>query len=121
MIKTINSTGRYIQVSGGSPPATYVNNYSGQMNVGNVRYNTASQQFEVYDGNSWIIIQTGYASVGLSPEAESLLDWARVQRDKQWEIEALAKEKPAVAIAVENLNKARAQLEATVTLSKETL
>lgn len=91
------------------------------MNVGDVRYNTTAQLLEVYDGSSWLQLNMGTAAVGLSPEAESLLDWAREQRNKQWEIDALAKEKPAVAIAVENLNKARAQLEATVILSKETL
>lgn len=119
MIKNLTASGRYVQVQGGSPAQMYINNYSGAMGVGDVRFNTGNQSLQVYDGNSWQDLQGAYSMVGLTAEAESLLDWARDQRNKQYEIEALAKTSTAVAIAVENLNKAKAQLEATVILSKE--
>lgn len=82
MIKGINPSGRYVQVSGGSS-STYINNYSGAQGVGNMRYNTANQNMEVFDGNNWQMLNMGYATVGLNHEAEMLLDWAREQKNKE--------------------------------------
>jgi|694.fasta_scaffold20054_10 glutamine phosphoribosylpyrophosphate amidotransferase len=95
MIKSISATGRYMQVTGG-PGSTYINNYSGALGVGDVRYNTTNQNLEVYDGNNWVQIQTGYTSVGLNAEAESLLDWARQKRDEELQIQTLAKSNVAI-------------------------
>ena len=119
MINNIMPTGRYLQVSGGST-STYINNYSGSQGVGNMRYNTSSQRMEVFDGNNWQQLNMGSVSVGLNHEAESLLDWAREQRNQQLEWERLASENAAVKIAIENLNKAKEQLRVTATLAKET-
>lgn len=95
MIKSISATGRYMQVTGGAG-STYINNYSGALGVGDVRYNTTTQNLEVYDGNNWVQIQTGYTSVGLNAEAESLLDWARQKRDEELQIQTLAKSNVAI-------------------------
>lgn len=76
MIKTITG-GRYVTVSNGSAPSTYINNYGGAQGVGNMRFNTTNQSTEVFDGNSWITINGGYASVELSGEAQMLLDYVR--------------------------------------------
>ena len=118
MIKSIAPSGRYIQVSGGNP-STYVNSYSGQQGVGNMRYNTSSQQIEIYDGINWITLNMEYASVGLNGEAESLLDWARKKRDEEIAWESLAKENQAVKIALDNLEQARRQLDVTAKLARE--
>ncbi len=112
------ASGRYVQVSGGSA-STYVNGYSGSQGVGNMRYNTTSQNMEVFDGNNWVTLNMGYAQVGLNGEAESLLDWARQKRDEELAWESLAKENQAVKIALENLNKARQQLDITAKLARE--
>lgn len=119
MIKGITSNGRYIQVSGGGTSWPYVNQYSGSLNVGQLRYNPSSQNMEVYDGNNWQIITASYATVQLNGEAESLLDWAREQRNKQWEMESLAKDHPAVKNAIEAVNRAKEQLDLVYKLSKE--
>ena len=76
MIKSIVPNGRYIQVTN-STSSTYVNGYSGLQGVGNMRYNTTNQSTEVFDGNNWITISMSIPSVGLTQEAETLLDWAR--------------------------------------------
>ena len=117
MIKGISSLGKYIEVSGGSTSNPYIS--PGASGAGMVRYNPNMNQLEVNDGNSWIRIDTGYASVGLSPEAEMLLDWAREKMREEQEMKTLAERHPAVAIALENLNKSQEQLKATVILSKE--
>jgi multidrug resistance efflux pump len=55
----------------------------------------------------------------MTGEAEVLLDWAHKKRDEEMQMESLAKEHPAVQIALDNLKKAKLQLDATIILSKE--
>ena len=74
---------------------------------------------EVFDGNNWVMLNMGSASVGLSPEAEALLDWARERRNEQLAWESLAKENQAVKIALDNLKQARRQLDITAKLARE--
>jgi hypothetical protein len=118
MIKSVVPSGRYIQVSSGNA-STYINSYSGQQGVGNMRYNTSSQQIEVYDGNNWITLNMDYTSVGLNGEAESLLDWAQKKRNEEMAWQSLAKENQAVKIALDNLEQARRQLDITAKLARE--
>jgi hypothetical protein len=118
MIKTIAQSGRYVTVSGGSS-STYVNGYSGAQGVGNMRYNTSSQNMEVFDGTNWIMLNMGVASVGLTGEAESLLDWARTKRDEELAWQSLAETNKAVKIALDNLEEARRQLDITAKLARE--
>jgi hypothetical protein len=116
MIKGITQSGRYLQVSGGSPMNPYIS--PGGQGAGMVRYNTNMNYIEVYDGIAWKEISS-YANIGLSGEAELLLDWARKKRDEEIQLESLAKEHPAINIALDNLKKAKIQLDATIILSKE--
>ena len=95
MIKNISGGGRYLMVSGGSG-STYVNNFGGAQGVGNMRYNTSTQNVEVYDGTNWIQMQSGYATVAMTPEAESLLDWARDKRNEEARLKAEAENNPAI-------------------------
>lgn len=118
MIKSITPSGRYITVSG-SNANTYVNGYSGAQGVGNMRFNTSTQNMEVFDGNSWITLSMDYTSVGLNHEAESLLDWARKKRDEELAWQSLANDCEAVRIALTNLEKAKQQLDITAKLARE--
>ena len=118
MIKHITGTGKYIQVMG-SGASTYVNNYSGAQGIGNMRYNTSSQNMEVYDGTNWITLNTSSPMIGLTADAESLLDWAKEKRQQELEIEQLAKSNPAVKIAYNAFKKAEEQLQTTIILSKD--
>lgn len=118
MIKSITPNGRYITVSGSSA-STYVNGYSGAQGVGNMRFNTSTQNMEVFDGNSWVMLSMDYTSVGLNNEAESLLDWARKKRDEELAWQSLANDCEAVKIALTNLEKAKQQLDITAKLARE--
>lgn len=102
MIKDIMASGRYMHVSGGST-STYVNGYGGAQGVGNMRYNTSNQNMEVFDGNNWITLNMGYSSVGLTPEAEALLDWARQKRDEEIMLKARMEKYPGLKEAYERL------------------
>ena len=118
MIKGITQTGRYITVTNGNA-STYVNSYSGQQGVGNMRYNTSNQCMEVFDGTSWVMLNMAHTSVGLNGEAESLLDWARQKRDEELAWQSLANENQAVKIALENLEQAKQQLNITAKLARD--
>jgi hypothetical protein len=102
MIKDIMQAGRYMQVSGGSA-STYVNGYSGLQGVGNMRYNTSNQNMEVFDGSTWVTLNMGYASVGLTGEAEVLLDWAKQKRDEEFKLKSLMEKHPGLKEAYERL------------------
>ena len=117
MIKGINSTGRYTVVQGGTAMNPYIS--PGGQSAGMVRYNTNMNIMEIYDGQSWKELFTSHASVGLTSEAESLLDWARNKMTEELQYKAIADEHPAVKIALENLERAKQQLDATIILSKE--
>lgn len=118
MIKNITASGRYVQVSGGGS-GNYINGHSGLQGVGNMRYNTSTQQMEVFDGSNWIMLNMDYATVGLNGDAESLLDWARQKRNEELAWESLAKDNQAVKIALDNLEKAKRQLDVTAKLARE--
>ena len=117
MIKGISQGGRYINVVGGNPANLYIS--PGSQSAGIMRYNTNMNSVEVYDGQVWKELSNGFASVALTAEAEALLDWARKKRDEEMKLEALAREHPAIKIALENLERAKQQLDATIILSKE--
>ena len=109
MIKGINSAGRYINVSGGSPSSTYIS--PGSAGAGMMRYNPNMNCIEVNDGNSWIQLQSSYATVELTSDAESLLEWARKERDKQLTREQRIQNNPALKKAYEAIERAEANYE----------
>ena len=105
MIKGIQPQGKYVQVTNGTS-SNYINNYSGAQGVGNVRFNTTNQNMEVFDGNSWQMLNMNYATVGLNYDAESLLDWAKTERDRQSKREQLIKNNPSLQKAYEAIKRA---------------
>ena len=118
MIKAIHTSGRYIQVIGGSA-STYVNGQYGAQGVGNLRFNTSGQRLEVYDGNVWVELNMPHASVGLSGAAEEAIDWARRQMEEEKRLEVLAKEHPSVADAMEAVRQAQERVRIVAALVQE--
>jgi hypothetical protein len=117
MIKGITPTGKYVAVSGGQLSGPYIS--PGSVGAGIVRWNANTSQFEVNDGNSWQSFPSSYLSVGLNNQAEEILDWASQKMFEDRELEKLSQDNPAVKAALENLNKAKDQLRATIILSKD--
>jgi hypothetical protein len=118
MIKAIHTSGKYIQVIGGSA-STYVTAQAGSQGVGNLRFNTSSQNMEVYDGNNWLELNTPHASVGLNGVAEEAIDWAQRQMAEEKRLAALAKEHPAVADALEAVRQAQERVKIITALVQE--
>lgn len=115
MIKGLNSQGRYMTVSGGSPSSTYYQN--GQPMSGMTRY--CNNNLEVYDGNMWQQIGNSYATVGLTPDAETAINWVLTKMHEEADLKKLSDEHPAVKAAYENFRRAEQQLKATIILSKD--
>ncbi len=118
MIKNIISSGKYITVTGSSG-STYVGSYGGAQVVGNMRYNTTTQNIEIYDGTSWMQMQTGYATVQLTSEAESLLDWARQKRNQELELDRLVETNPAIKDLVNQIKEKEEQIKVVQKLIQE--
>ena len=119
MIKSISTTSPYISVSGGNPGSTYIGNYSNGPGVGNMRYNPNSQNIEVYDGNTWIILSAHHSNISLTPDAVSLLEWARQKRDQEREIERLAETSPVIKDLITQIKDKEEQIKIVQTLIKE--
>ena len=119
MIKGINTGGRYITVTGGAPGSTYVNNYSGGQGVGNMRYNTSTQNMEVFDGNQWHRFGGSYASVSLNSAAIEALDWCQRKMTEEAKIKELCEKSPTVADAFATYNDAKSKLEVVLTLADQ--
>jgi hypothetical protein len=73
----------------------------------------------VFDGTTWMTMNTSYASVGLSPDAEALLDWAKKKRDEEIEIDLLAAANPTIKNLLEQIKEKEDQLQMVMTLIKK--
>ena len=119
MLRTVSGAGRYVMVNGGMPAHTYINSSSGYMNVGDVRYNVQMQRLEVYDGQIWIELSTGHASVGLTPDAERALDWANRKIAEEVELDRLAASNATIADLVNQKKELDDKIKMVQTLMKE--
>jgi len=116
MIKGVTSSSGLI-VSGGHATYPYIPHNSNNPIQGMLRLN--GQDMQVFDGSSWIAIGASYANIELTPEIQSLLQWARDKRQEESERKILAQSHPAVANAIEAVEKAEKQLDLVAKLSKE--
>jgi hypothetical protein len=119
MIKSIHSSSPFLTVSGGNPGSTYIANYNNAPGVGNMRYNPNSQNTEVYDGSTWIILSAHNATINLSDEAVGLLQWARQKRDSELEMERLAQTNSTIKDLVTQIKDKQEQIKVVQTLIKE--
>ncbi len=93
MIKGISTqTPRWMSVYSPSQ-SPYIS--PGSMSAGMVRYNSNLQNLEVYDGNSWLAL-SGSADVGLSPEAQQVMDWAYKKMKEDEQLELLLEKHPGL-------------------------
>ena len=105
MIKGINSSGRYLTVSGGTASNPYIS--PGSVGAGMMRYNPNMNCIEVNDGNSWQQLGVSYATVELNPDTEALLEWARLERTKQQILAERIEQNPALKKAYASVVRAQ--------------
>jgi hypothetical protein len=108
-----NITGGYgIQVSGSVYNAPYID--TTRASAGMVRYTNGN--LEVYDGSSWLPLQSSYPQVELSGEVQSIINWARVKMAEEARIQELATKHPTVADALLARDRAEDALKMTTAL-----
>ena len=118
MINSIMSMGKHMIVGGGNSASNYINNGSGMMGVGNLRFNTSTQQIEFYNGQTWQIFTMAQATVGLTGQAEAAIDWAHKKMEEEREARAMAEQYPAVADALNAVWESEQQLKTVVALCR---
>jgi hypothetical protein len=111
MIKTIMN-GAGINVTNGIHSTLYID--MTRPSAGLVRYN--GNNFEVYDGNSWMIIPCGDAQVTLDGVTLESLQWVRRKMEQEKRMEELAKTHPTVADALLARDRAEDALKIAVAL-----
>jgi hypothetical protein len=120
MIATITANGNsLLWVSTGGSTMPYIN-----MNApssGMMRWNGNNNSIEVFDGstNLWQQMYGKTADIQLSPQIQAVINWANLKMAEESEWEKLAKTNDAVKIALENMKKAKQQLDITAKLVKD--
>jgi len=88
--------GEYLNVTSNKGAQPYISMSSGQPMTGAMTYDPGSQQMKVYDGNSWMTIGGGSATVNLTPNAISILKWAEKKMFEEQELKALCEKHPTI-------------------------
>jgi hypothetical protein len=107
----------YITVAGGNTSVPYINQNVVNPMQGMIR--VWGSDIQVFDGSNWMTMNTSYASVSLGDAWQSALAWAMNKMIEEQKMLEITNKHPAVKIAMDNLNKAKQQLDATIILSKE--
>jgi hypothetical protein len=95
MIRNITAgQGIYITNNGHSMPYIDMTRAS----AGMVRYN--NNNFEIYDGSSWLIMQSSYPQVELDGATQAAIQWVRQKIEEEKQLLELAKDHPTVADAL---------------------
>jgi hypothetical protein len=79
-----------------------------------VRY--INGNLEVYDGGSWLVLQSGYPTIELDGVTQEAIQWTRRRMEEEKRILELAKNHPTVADALAAVKKAQEQLDIVVTM-----
>lgn len=121
MIKTINAgPGLTVNNSYANWPTFYNNaTSSGNTLIGQVRYNGSSQNFEVYDGASWLIMSSAYPTIDLAPHVQAVVSWAQTKIAEESRLRELAAKHPTVADALEAVKRAEEQVQIVAALVQE--
>jgi len=86
----------------------YLENYDNHTNLngglGDVRFNR--RHFEVWNGSTWEQLPSVSASIGLNSDTMNILEWARVEMQKQADRQNEADKHPMLAQALADLERA---------------
>lgn len=115
MIKNVYGSGRYLTTYNNTA-TNYMNNFSGAQGLGNMRFNTTTQNVEIYDGQMWQPMQMADVNLSLTQDAQEAIAWADQKRQEEHDIQTLAEKYPAVADQLAAVRKAEEKLRMTAAL-----
>jgi uncharacterized spore protein YtfJ len=109
--------GEFMVVTSNKGAVPYINT----MNpiTGMVAYDGSSQNIKVFDGNNWMTVGGGSATVNLSHTAVNILKWAEHKMLEEAERNKLAETNPAIKDLVNQIKEKEEQLKVVTTLLKE--
>jgi hypothetical protein len=108
--------GEYLNVTSNKGAQPYINMSSSQPMIGALSYDHNSQQMKVYDGNGWMTIGGGSATVNLNPNAISALQWVERKMREEQERNRLAETNPAIKDLLDQIKEKEEQLKMVMTL-----
>jgi 23S rRNA maturation-related 3'-5' exoribonuclease YhaM len=111
MIRNITG-GMGIHVTGSVYNAPYID--TTRASAGMVRY--VGGNFEVYDGSSWLPLQSSYPTIELDGVTQEAIQWTRRRMEEEKRMLELAAKHPTVADALAAVEKAQEQLKVVTTL-----
>lgn len=83
-----------INVMSGNSYYNYIN--MSNPSAGMVRYNGNNQNFEVYDGNSWVTFSGNSTMIELDSDTQNIISWARTKRAEEEYLKSQAEKNPAI-------------------------
>ena len=83
-----------VVVSGGNTSLPYVNQNVSNPMQGMIRI--WGTDVQVFDGNSWMNLNTSYATVGMDHESQIILNWARHKMLEEQELQSLMEKHPGL-------------------------
>ena len=89
-----------ITVSGGDTSVLYINQNTANPMTGMIRFWGTDTQ--VFDGTSWLNMNSSYATVSLDPELQVLLDWGRRKMIQEQDLPSLMEKYPGLKDAKEH-------------------
>jgi uncharacterized spore protein YtfJ len=110
--------GEYLNVTSNKGAQPYINMSSSQPMIGALSYDHNSQNMKVYDGNGWMTIGGGSATVNLNPNAINILKWAEQKMLEEAERNKLAETNPAIKDLMNQIKDKEEQLKMVMTLIK---
>lgn len=111
--------GEYLNVTSSKGAQPWINMSSTQPMIGALAYDHNSGSMKVYDGNTWMTIGGGSATVNLSANAVSILKWAEHKMFEEQRLQELAKKHPAIKDLLDQINEKQEQLKVVETLLKD--
>ena len=93
-----------VTVTGGNTSLPYVNPNPNNPLTGMIRINNT--ELEVFNGSSWQMLSSSYATVALDQDILDIVQWARTQRQLQLNRETLVKNNPALQKAYQAVQRA---------------
>jgi hypothetical protein len=98
-----------VTVAGGNTSLPYVAPNSNNPMTGMIRIHNT--ELEVFNGSSWQMISSSYATVSLDQEVLDVIQWARAQRTMALKRMELAQNNPALMKALEAIKRAEDNFE----------
>lgn len=117
MIDNIYSSSQFLTVNSSRGAIPYI--HTSNPITGMMSYDGSSQSMKVFDGNSWQTIGGGSASVNLTPQAVSILQWAEKKMLEEAERNKLAETSPAIKDLMNQIKEKEEQIRIVQTLIKE--